>query len=348
MIDVGRNQVIDIYRGLLILSVMVFHYFVFWAPPFWPENIYGYKSPYPSVLSIGRFGVHVFFVISGLVISMTALKSRNSMDFAWRRMSRLFPALLLCCTITYALSKILPVPVFTFGHKDYFASLTLMPEKFSASFVDGSYWSLGVELRFYVWVIIFFQVFRKNFWIGFVILGILAIIQDLSHLSFTNYYLIGAYIEYFLFGISLWYLVYDEQRVPAALTMICAASLYFLRYKSNSVQGGYVALTNAYILGAIVILFITLRLGIGKSRLLVPFAYFGAISYPLYLIHQTIGVTVIHYLKLLDIPDSLSIGLALLIVVLLAIGIHHFVEVPAQVWLRKTYERSILNLSVAK
>jgi peptidoglycan/LPS O-acetylase OafA/YrhL len=346
VIDSGRNQVIDVYRGLLILSVIIFHYFVFWAPPFWADNIYGYRTAYPTVLSIGRFGVHIFFVLSGLVISMTALKAHNSMDFAWRRMSRLFPALFLCCTVTYAVSKILPVPVFTFSLRDYLASLTLMPEKFSSAFVDGSYWSLGVEMRFYVWVIIFTQIFRKKFWIGFVGLGMLAIVQDLSHLSFTNYYLIGAYIHYFLFGISFWYVVYEKKTLPAFLTMLCALTIYFMRYRANSVHGDYVMLTNVLVLGGILVLLIALLVGVPKLRILTPFAYFGAISYPLYLIHQTIGVTIIHYLKLAEISDSLAISIALVVVISSAVLIHHYVEIPAQIWLRKTYERRTSTLSL--
>jgi peptidoglycan/LPS O-acetylase OafA/YrhL len=349
VVDQARNQVIDIYRGALIFSVLVFHFFVFWAPPFVATNTYGYNSAYPAVLGIGRFGVHVFFVISGLVISMTVLRSKGGLDFAWRRFSRLFPAMVVCCTMTYIFTKLLPVPGFNFSLRDYFASFTLMPERLSASFVDGSYWSLGVEVRFYIWVVIFTFILGKNFWKGFVVLGLLAILQEISGLSFTNYYLIGANIHFFLFGISFWYFIYDRKPVPAWLTLICGSIIYAMRYKAYSVPGGYVELTNLIILGSIVLLFISIHYRMGRSRYLAPFAYMGAISYPLYLIHQTIGVTIIHSLKSRTaISDGMAASCALVVVVVLAIVTHHFVELPAQVWLRKTYERGVLRLSVVK
>ena len=60
----SRIQVIDAFRGIAILAVMAYHYTVRW-----PE-FYGYSSSYSELFRIGQYGVHLFFVVSGLVITI--------------------------------------------------------------------------------------------------------------------------------------------------------------------------------------------------------------------------------------------------------------------------------------
>src|ERR1700731_2109574 len=105
----GRNNTIDAFRGIAILGVLLFHYLVRWAPPWYGINLYGYRRVYPDALVLGALGVYLFFVISGLVITMTVLRSGSALEFVVRRFARLYPAFLVGICLTLAGPGISPI-----------------------------------------------------------------------------------------------------------------------------------------------------------------------------------------------------------------------------------------------
>lgn len=48
---------------------------------------------------IGIYAVFVFFIISGFLVTQSALKSRSPIQFAWKRFLRVYPAAIVCCVI---------------------------------------------------------------------------------------------------------------------------------------------------------------------------------------------------------------------------------------------------------
>ena len=148
---------IDGLRALAILAVVIFHAF-------------------PNKLPGGFIGVDIFFVISGFLISNHILKDLelgkfSFFDFYSRRISRIFPALLLMLTVLLAFSWFFLMP-------DDYASLgknTVAGIAFVSNFTslhDSGYfdasslqkpllhlWSLGIEEQFYIlWPILLFLV----------------------------------------------------------------------------------------------------------------------------------------------------------------------------------------------
>jgi peptidoglycan/LPS O-acetylase OafA/YrhL len=139
---------VDGLRGVAVLAVLGFHAF--------PEQVSG-----------GYVGVDVFFVISGFLI--TGIIARQLMqgdfsfaDFYWRRVRRLFPALVLVLATTLALGWVLLFP-------DEFKQLgkhASAAAAFLANFAlwrESGYfdtaaefkpllhlWSLGIEEQFYL------------------------------------------------------------------------------------------------------------------------------------------------------------------------------------------------------
>src|SRR6516164_4474876 len=89
---------LDQWRGLAIIVVLISHGFYF------TNRVHG----------IGRVGVNLFFFISGILVFRTLSRARASTDwertkkFWWRRLRRLYPALLafllLMLGITWVLS----------------------------------------------------------------------------------------------------------------------------------------------------------------------------------------------------------------------------------------------------
>jgi peptidoglycan/LPS O-acetylase OafA/YrhL len=336
-----RNDAVDALRAILIFSVVAYHYFVYWAPPFVQADRYHFDHVYPPIIGIGKFGVHVFFLISGYVITMTLERSKGPGDFLFRRFSRLFPALLACSVITYVTVVSFADPAFfSLRFADWLASLTVHAEKFGLWNVDPAYWSLAVEVRFYLWVAVFFTFLRGRFWIGVVALGLLAIIQEMIGKNFTNYYLIGAYVCFFLVGMSLRYFERGDNRTAAFATLVVGLTLYSIRIKTFSVEGDYIIASNCYIVLFSLTLFATTCTTLFEGASLGPLPYLGRLSYSFYLLHQVIGVILIGILKrAMGAPDIVAIGAAFATTLTLSAFVYHFVESSGQKFLRQLWLR---------
>jgi len=70
------------------------------------------------------------------------------------------------------------------------------------------------------------------------------------------------------------------------------------------------------------------------------------LSYPLYLVHSAVGLAVMHALEARAIPPSAAISVAIGLALLLAILLHHMVELPALRMIRAAwYGRNEEHLS---
>ena len=101
----GRNEQIEILRGLAIIYVLITHYQIV-------GYYFNYADHLPWLYGNGEFGIGVdlFFVISGFVISSTLMQPhntsgasrRNSVLAFWiRRIFRLLPTAWLWLAITF-------------------------------------------------------------------------------------------------------------------------------------------------------------------------------------------------------------------------------------------------------
>jgi exopolysaccharide production protein ExoZ len=150
---------IDIVRFACALAVAAFHIgFSCWASPTsGGAKLLQHSYTLPDLAGLlwpGWVGVEIFFVISGFVISGSAEKA-NAVSFVKGRMLRLYPAAWICATITMV--------VLLINHharaKAYLSSLLLFP---GGPWIDGQYWTLGVEIIFYALVFLLMVFGRKN------------------------------------------------------------------------------------------------------------------------------------------------------------------------------------------
>jgi len=100
----ARVEEIDVLRGLAALCVMISHYTWYCVKSF-------QQAPFGFELHTiyGFYAVQLFFIISGFVISLTLEKCNSWRDFAFSRLSRLYPA------YWAALSLMVVVEHFAFG-----------------------------------------------------------------------------------------------------------------------------------------------------------------------------------------------------------------------------------------
>lgn len=328
-----RNRLtqIDALRGLAAIAVVLFHY------TFKFNEIFSPSSAPTFTFAQGHYGVNLFFIISGFVIFMTLEKTARPLDFLVSRFSRLYPAYWFAIAFTTSVLLLWPLP----NQETHFTSVALNALMFHGFFgvphVDGVYWTLEVELLFYMLV---FAIYRLRLLprIDYFLCGL--IILKIAYFAFDVWFsmklpgsisrvFILRYVPWFALGISIYKLTgssTNKSRFPwitvalslAGLLITDGAGIFFL----------------AIFFSLLVALAACSKLRFLEARL---FVWLGAISYPLYLLHQNVGWT----LLLQSLERGLGIDVAVIGVLLLmlfsATMVSIAVEQPAMKWIRREY-----------
>jgi peptidoglycan/LPS O-acetylase OafA/YrhL len=317
----SRIDGLDCLRLLLALVVIVFHY--------------GYGSRtlgiIPGVheglrpLVFGRYAVEAFFVISGLVIAQSA-RGRPLPDFARSRFLRLAPALMICATITFVVTRLFADVVPHTQIRQWLASITVVPLFFNDDLgADWSYWSLTCELRFYVLAGVFFVLFRSTeailwgcaLWVG------ASFIACFVHEPLIDMITINRASACFILGVCMYLLMTERAYwwptvgVTAAASVLLPLQMLYEAIKRPVAQ--MITPVEAVVATAFIIALVSCAVRIRDMGFLARFARAaGAISYPLYLIHQFIGFIIIRRLALLGADWHLAACAAAVVAIFLA------------------------------
>jgi peptidoglycan/LPS O-acetylase OafA/YrhL len=296
LLERDRIDALDAWRAISIISVMAFHYLVCFAPPLFDTatygDIYGFRRSYPFQLEFGKFGVLVFFVISGMVITMTLLRSRDALDFAFKRFSRLYPAYLACMTFTFVFVAFFGLQGWRVSLLDYVGNLTMLAYRMRMKMVDPAYWSLAIEIEFYFYIALAWLALKRSFWIGVIILGLIGIPASIFNEKAADAIFLAQYMPFFLGGMAAWFALRENRMREASWLALAAIIIYAFRWKS-------ITLLNNPSLFAAIGLFLCCALLIASVAFNVShpiLAYIGRRSYSLYLIHQNVGLSIIHQL----------------------------------------------------
>jgi peptidoglycan/LPS O-acetylase OafA/YrhL len=148
-----RLHVIDGLRIFAACMVMFFHlgYWSWANPRSRGASILEGAAQYPQLAAYswwGWVGVEIFFVISGFVIAYSSANV-GFPRFVRSRFLRLFPAILVCATITLAVIVGNDLMPFSPALQAYWRTLVIWP---FGGWLDNVYWTLSVELTFYCMV----------------------------------------------------------------------------------------------------------------------------------------------------------------------------------------------------
>ena len=293
----------------------------------------------PIRVSWGHFGLELFFIISGFVILMTLTRARDISDFAISRVARLYPAywcaVLLTTLFAWQLETLGPPA------SEVAANLTMLQGYMLLPDIDGSYWTLTLELDFYLvmgGLFYFRQLGRISVMAVLLMLGLhgLSVADALGLPTPVAQFRAAQYAGWFVIGICLFRLTRGPDRW--AFTALILAVLYAAwggPPRSGS-PGGLLYFLISIGFAALV------WLGVhGRLRLLqlAPLVWLGDISYPLYLLHQRIGTDVMGQLDFFGVPGPATTALAIAFVVVLAAVVHVIVETPGRRWLRAKLAR---------
>jgi len=320
----GRIQTLDAFRALAIAAVLLFHFTYRFGPVYAHMNLYGYRHNV-DWFSAGWLGVDYFFMVSGFVILMTAERCTSRREFFVRRMSRLYPTYLLGMTITFVLCTYLGVPRFYRTWGEFLTGFTMASPFFHTEWVDGAYWSLLVELKFYFYIVILYFSIAEHFAELWAALCSLAIVLSFFPHSGAEAVLSISALPFFSAGMAF-YRLYKFRRFTKDVLIFAGAGVasYFATWCHNP---WYVHA----LIAVMVLSFAALVWGKLDWLATPPLVFLGGISYPLYLIHENVGVALIVRMNGISALNGWpSVLIAASAVVVMASVIHYTFEESSQ------------------
>lgn len=336
-----RIPELDSLRGIAAVSVVIFHIFMF-KPGF---NFFKY----------GVTGVDLFFMISGFVIFMSISQIASAKEFIVNRFSRLFPVYWFCVTFTFLLFLIQSLKIF---HNPfslnlfaiYAANLTMLQNYFGIKDIDGSYWTLLVELQFYALIVLLYQfkLLRHIEKIGFTMLVLILILHIITTPVLRSYnesyFPILNHFPLFFAGIifyKLFFKLIDQHK--GYLIILCCLLLQITLF--NHVGKALNFISRMEYIPALMVYFVLFMLLAHHKLMFIVNKYtlfFGKISYPLYVVHQflTFNFLMPFLINRLGLSIGLAGGISFLIVTILAVMITNFIEIPMRVKFKQFFNKA--------
>ncbi len=272
-------------------------------------------------------------MISGFVILMTLERTRRPLDFVVSRFSRLYPAYWVAVLLTFLVVTFFGLPGREVSVGEAAVNLTMLQGFISLPSVDGVYWILQIELTFYAIMLVMFAIKQLKHVEVLAIVWLAAsfvhhLVTDLGiHIPGADTLLLGGYVGFFTAGI-MFYRIRNNQATWRSHAIILLSFLI-------QSQAGERSLTiAAAIFFAVFYVFVYGKLSILAVR---PLLFLGAISYPLYLVHQNIGYVILRWLYSVDVSPFFAVPCALVIIFGIATGITYLVERPASTKIRAWY-----------
>lgn len=320
-----------------------------------------------AVASAGWVGVEIFFVISGFVILYSAEHS-GARDFAWARAIRLYPAAL--ATTSISLLAIVLVRGWSTGLlNEYLHSVLLWP---FGPWLDGVYWTLGVEMVFYAVIFLMLAAGRREhllvatsaiglvscafhawllmLWATDGLAAVTAIVRSsrlitLSLLAHGVFFALGALlysrmrgtpgrhdrwllVMFLCFGVAE---ILIEASIKSARDFVpLAPVIRLLPVAAWLMAVGAIALLAAH----------NERTTLFLQRARIPARHLGLITYPLYLLHTTLGSALFVLMTSVGLGKWPSLVMAMVLCVLSASLVVTRFEMPLQRVLKRQISRT--------
>jgi peptidoglycan/LPS O-acetylase OafA/YrhL len=325
-----RVRSLDALRGIAASAVVLFHITTgFDQEQFFP----GYESSWFQ-FELGRYGVQLFFVISGFVILWSLRRVEGLGQFAGGRFSRLYPpywgSLLFVTAYIWIVDRfVVALPQLDFSWVQFLANLTMVPQWFGQKELDGVYWTLAIEMAFYILA-------GFLFWVGLtkrtrivktlVVIYAITLLVGLANSFSSSGGTSNNYLHFFVSGMALFTLL-DE---PGKDKWIKTA-LVFGAPIVEAAQRQEGATLVSIVIVTLMYLAVHGRLNFLENR---PLLWLGSISYSLYLMHAFPSYITMKLLLDEGLDRQLVNLIAIAQSVLLAVILHKLVEKPVTRWLK--------------
>lgn len=318
-------------RGIAAFGVVFHHlitrYFeVFGKPP----------GAVPEFPISGMHGVFLFFIISGFVIAQTLNRTLSARDFVVSRFSRIYPCFWVCVLLTFVVIRVFSLPGREVSFGEMLVNLSMLQDHFHVAQVDYVYWSLTIELTFYALA-----------WFAHASGGLTRHPHRLAWAWIASS--AGYAVAFRVFNFDLPVNVH-LLTLPRFAPLFVAGIMFFLLHTGRGSRQTHAVIAVCYVLHNVLngygktglflsagmmacfYLLVSGRLAILRAR---PLLFLGAISYPLYLLHDNVGLVLIRELTAAGVVYNVALVIAVVLILGLAAAATHGIEQPAMRWIRR-------------
>ncbi len=291
-----RAPWIDALRLVAACAVLCFHVFYLTPVAEMPASV-------QRIASHGYLGVEVFFIISGYVISLSAA-GRTHWAFVRARVLRLWPAFLIAAVLCQGVRAVRGDPL---SAPHFLANLTMVPHFFRAPYLDSVYWTLMIEIIFYGYIALLLGAgFTRRLrlfataWLALAIANLFVTLPDTPFLALQ-------YAPFFVTGIAIHLIRTHNLPFDRMLGLVATGTAMAAAARQAAWIGAGLEIQPQPAIVAAVVGVSALAVAwasTAKSRLAPLMLVAGGISYPLYLLHNEVGLALQHWLGL---PASIGV-----------------------------------------
>lgn len=296
------------------------------------DELYGYAWGSGLQVAWGGYGVKLFFILSGFVIFMTLERIDKWWIFLVSRFARLYPAYWFSVALTFCVVFIIGLNGREVSIGQFLVNLTMLQQWLRIPHVDGVYSTLSLELAFYFWMLLVYCIgLMKRIsiimygWLGLMVLVVgleremNIILPGMVHVS-----LLLRSANMFFIGI-VFYQLYRRRSLIEYLPIVFACLMV------EALLHDWTSACICALLAGVFSLSVLARIRLVTILLSCrPLLFLGAISYPLYLIHQNVGYVCLRAFQKLGVPRTLAMLATFLLVLSIAAVVHYAVENPAR------------------
>ena len=312
----SKDKVIQFYRGIGCLSIIIYHF------------LYRYGEIYDlpnyvvnSFSSLGAIGVALFLIITGYFVVST--KNISLLDQLKKKIISLYPPYFIAITLAFLVSLLGYLGEDrVVGFKDYLLNVILVNGFISRPYVDGAHWYVTYIVIFTIWFAYFNKKRISNNPMLYEVCLIINIIvffitryiigNNFEVLSRFSYIIVGnKFLGFIVIGVCVKFIETSRDRSEKnKWLLVLGSSLLFIFISYRSLV--------MFMFGVIFTFILYKRKYFSFLTKASVIVWIGDISYGIYLIHQNIGYSIMNYLRInFDVKFEITFVLALTLVVLL-------------------------------
>ena len=272
---------------------------------------------------------------------MTLLNARSLTDFIAGRIARLYPTYLVSVILAGAYG----IWADTLSYATFFINVTMLQRFLAVRDIVTAYWTLSFEIWFYMVLAMLYR------WKRIPNLDVLALVwlaamvttrlveawilgAPIGKLEVSRLYLflMPQFGHFFIIGLMLYKLVRGRATRLTAIVLTLAVCYSIFG------RGGWGAVSPiAYLLATILFAVAVWGAAISGIRILAakPLVFLGSCSYPLYLLHQTVGSFICDLTERINRPRWLGLLIAIPASIALAMAVHMTIEEPVHRWVKQ-------------
>ncbi|NOW47691.1 peptidoglycan/LPS O-acetylase OafA/YrhL [Novosphingobium sp. SG751A] len=292
----------------------------------------------PRLANLGTYGVELFFVISGYVITQSCLKYSPG-EFAGRRFMRIYPVFALFTLFYFLANRALHIAPDRGSTTDLLANLFFLDIFAGTQALSPNAWSITLEVWYYICTYLVIDAFIRRRDTFHPVRALCAV--ALSLLVLTAYDITA----YFIGGVVLYFMASKMERplaprrnLPFVLALgaiLIIATFFDFDPRSYFSQTGLQLIALALLAATLVAVHDVLDERNPLARLLMsrPFTFLGTISYSLYLTHPYVYMALRmagHRLHVERLPWALTMPVYLVLALGLSLAggwvVHRLVE----------------------